>query len=58
VIREETFAGMGGREEDAPKTAVGPASIELVKSTLNSHSLHARQWPAFEPPFALIHAQS
>jgi hypothetical protein len=28
---EATFAGMGGKEEDAPITAIGPASIELVK---------------------------
>jgi hypothetical protein len=29
---------MGGKGEDAPKAAIGPASTELVKSTPNNHS--------------------
>jgi hypothetical protein len=33
-LGEATFAEMGGKGEDAPIPAIGPASIELVKATL------------------------
>jgi hypothetical protein len=33
VISEGTFAGMGGKEENAPIPAVRPTRIELVKLT-------------------------
>jgi hypothetical protein len=40
-LGEATFAGIGGKEEDAPIPAVRGNVVELVKSTLNRPSTFA-----------------
>jgi hypothetical protein len=34
-LDDATFAGMGGKEEDAPKTAIHTRRVELAASTLS-----------------------
>ncbi len=42
-LGEATFTGIGGKEEDAPTTAIRETAIELVKSTLSGHQYAVRQ---------------
>ena len=48
-LGEATFAGMGGKEEDAPKAVVRPGTIEPLESTLNGRSLGSTRTTAHAP---------
>jgi hypothetical protein len=59
-LGEATFAGMGGKEEDAPIPAFRGGTIEPPESTLNRHSclrqpmVGSTRKRTFAPIFALL----